>query len=1025
LKAVSLFQMKLQTPRRMLAGLASVAILIGSTTFGAAEAQVNQPQTETIFQPAGSAQPTAAPTPSKPAGFAAPAPKASPATAALNGLTLPGGIKADEVKIVPAGSNPITQIPNFEIPQTPETIEKVDKFEAEGEKWFSKRMMDKALEAWQQAYGLSMEMKYIEGQGRSLTDMCRVYIERGEFTKAKYMGENAIEVLAQSSDKKALGRARIQLARTYFGLDNAVWAGQQLDEALKILTSSDVYSNSSEAAEALMLAGSVLVKIKKLKEALQFYEAAANYYAQASDQPRAVGTRVTIASFMDEFGFYTAALEEANKAISVARSAPQDIATNVAALAALGMAQYDMCEYANARKSYEDALRLVQKVKIEEVPLGPRTYVDLGYGCSLAATGDLDMAKQVIERTLTPLKQIGSTHGQATALNVLGTIEALQGQNAKAIAYFQQSLDMQNIITPRQPKLNIIVLQNMAAAESRSGDNRNAKMHLGFAFQLLKNFKSGLLEARTSSSLAEVYLKLSNPEKAQEFVKHAIEVGEKVSDDASLWRDYTLLAKMQINDGLINESKESIASALSHFRSPQAGAFQTPDRLEFVSSREDLGEQLVALLARNGNGEQALLTAEQLKEESFNNDWHRRGGQVKPDDRDIYTELTTQRAHLFAAEATDDPTAMLRDWKDWLGRFRALVADNKPLARLVAPVPTTVQEVLKAVKHSQNTLIEYLVGSDSSVAFTVEPNGRITATVLAVTRKQLEAQVTALFASPTGSVQESQKTRLLLQALYNELMPASLRNYLPKNADQMITIIPDGILFNLPFAALIDQQGRYLVEHYTMTLASSVGMFIDSPPRISEEFSMIVASAPNTSAGQAEASMITNALSGQRVTRLFGKDADLNSLQEQARGKSTVHLMNNMPMSSNPMSAVVPLVSNQDDAGRRVTASKLFASTLNNDLVVLSGTSINAKDVQGTAVKLFSRGLNYAGARNILMSLWTEPDPERTQELVEFYRNEQAGMSQAQSLRKAQLLALSRDPSPRSWAAFQLLGPGF
>lgn len=1003
MKAVSRFQKKLQEPRRISAVLVSFAALLNGTAYGAAAAQTQT----TIVQQSPARTPVAG------------------TANAVKPFAVPG-LKPEDVKVVPAGTSAITQIPNYEIPQSPETIEKVEKCEAEGERWFAQHMMDKALEAWQRGYGLSMEMKYTEGQGHALINMCRVYVERGEFTKAKYMGENAVEVLVDTSDRKALGRARIQLARAYFGLQNAVAAGAQLDDALKILTSSSTYSNSSEAAEALMLSGSVLIKINRLKDALQFYEAAANYYEQASDQPRAVATRITIASFMDEFGFYMAALEEANKAVSVAHSAPQDLPTNMAALGALGMAQYDLCEYSNARKTYEDALKIAQKLKITEVPLSPRAYIDLGYGCSLAATGDLDMGKQVIERTLPSLKQIGSAHGQAEALNTLGTAEELQGQHTKAAAFFQQSLDMQNIITPRQPKLNIIVLQNIAAVESRSGDNRNAKMHLNFALQLLKNYKSELLTARTYCSLAEVALKMTNPAKAEENVRQAIEIGESINDDASLWRDYTLLAKMQLANDQTKEANESIASALSHFRSPQAGAFPLPDRLGFVSAREDLGEQLVALLARSGNGEQALLTAEQLKEEAFNNEWHRRGGQVKPDDKDIYTELTIQRAHLFAAEANGDPKGTLKDWKEWLGRFRALVVDNKPLARLVAPVPTTAQEVLKSVKHSQNTLIEYLVGADSSVAFTVESNGRITATVLSVTRKQLQSQVSALFASPTGTPADSQNARRLLQALYNELMPASLRTYLPKSSDQMVTIIPDEVLFNLPFAALIDQQGKFLVERYTMTLASSIGMFIDSPPKYSDEFSMVYASGSNSTAGQSEASMITNALSSQRVTRLFGKDADLNALQEQARGKTIVHLASSVAMSSNPMSALVPLISKeQPDAGRRVTASNLFASNLSNDLVVLSGTSINVKDVQGSAVKLFSRGLNYAGARNILMSLWQEPDPERTQELVEFYRNEQAGMSQAQSLRKAQMLALSRDPSPRSWAAFQLLGPGF
>jgi CHAT domain-containing protein len=103
----------------------------------------------------------------------------------------------------------------------------------------------------------------------------------------------------------------------------------------------------------------------------------------------------------------------------------------------------------------------------------------------------------------------------------------------------------------------------------------------------------------------------------------------------------------------------------------------------------------------------------------------------------------------------------------------------------------------------------------------------------------------------------------------------------------------------------------------------------------------------------------------------------------------------------------------------------LFELNLPSDLAVLSASSVNAKDYRGTGVQVFTRGLNYAGVRNVLMSLWVAPDPQRTSQLVDFYRSHNKGLSQAASLRKAQMLALSKDPSPRSWAAFQLLGPGF
>ena len=88
-------------------------------------------------------------------------------------------------------------------------------------------------------------------------------------------------------------------------------------------------------------------------------------------------------------------------------------------------------------------------------------------------------------------------------------------------------------------------------------------------------------------------------------------------------------------------------------------------------------------------------------------------------------------------------------------------------------------------------------------------------------------------------------------------------------------------------------------------------------------------------------------------------------------------------------------------------------------------STINARDIKGSSISVFSRGLNYAGIRNILLGLWLPPDAARLGVLQEFYRQKQSGLNQARALRKAELAAIAKDPAPRSWAAFQLFGPGY
>ncbi len=336
-----------------------------------------------------------------------------------------------------------------------------------------------------------------------------------------------------------------------------------------------------------------------------------------------------------------------------------------------------------------------------------------------------------------------------------------------------------------------------------------------------------VLECRTMFSLGEVMLKLADTQVAQARLKDSVTLATRIQDDATLWRAYTLLAKIAQNE---TEPEvpvtELLKSALSHFRSPQAGVFPSPERLGYPTTRQDLGEQLVALLAKHKMSQEALIAAEQLKDELFIVEWNRRGGKVKPEDADIYNDLMTMRAHLHVCEDGSPPSSLMKEWQKWIERFRQLVADNRRLARLIAPLPNSAEQILVSVRNNKATMIDYLVGANSSVVFTMDGTGRFSATVIPVGQARLKDRVNALVNGMRAEVSQSAdpqaSERMLLQTLYKELIPPAVSACLPANPEQMVVIVPDGVLYNLPFAALIDDKGKYLIEaphadHGTLT----------------------------------------------------------------------------------------------------------------------------------------------------------------------------------------------------------------
>ncbi len=906
-----------------------------------------------------------------------------------------------------------------EKPRTQESMDQIFAMEKEGQAFLSKSEFSKALTKFQDMYALCKEVKYGDGEGRALERMASLYLAKSEKSRAKSLVENAMEVLSTSQDKKSLGRARVTAAQVYLALDNPLWALRQLDEAMKDFNSAAVTDND-EAARAMLLAAELAVKTDQPKEAIQFYRSAAVYFGQCGNHGMEVNLHNTAAGMLQEAGLLAASLEEAQKAVSIARSEKNDVML-AAALTQQASSQYGLCEYMNARKSLEEILNL----KIDKQPNVAFAVITEAYGHALGATGSMDHAKTCLEKSWKILKEGGAPVHRAQVLNGLGVLNSLSGNYGIAIEQLRQALDAQSVVGKGKEKFGLMISQNIASALSRSGENRKAKDELEGVLRTMSKLKSPNPQVlgQIYASLGEVCLHLKEIPQADAYLKRSIEVASKINDDATLWRNYTNQARLQTALG--ESAAEALASAASCFRSPQAGVFTTVESNPFPSTRDELSSELINLLLSNNMVEQAFITAEQVKEEGFINEWQKNGGEVKPHDRELYNDLVQQRAHLHAAEGTSTPDQMLKKWQDWMRRHQVLAADNRELARLISPVPLNLSELVGKAQENQATVLDYLVGPKQSFVFIIDRQGRLGAAKLAVGRDQLKAQINAMLStSQKSGPEQRQSEKRILQVLFNELVPEHVARFLPANPDQLVLFVPDSVLFNLPFAALVDAQGRYLVETHTLTTLPAVLSFLDNGVGYGVDQALVFnASSDSGESRQAlEESELSNMFADQLV-KLVGQDADLSQLQERAKSNAVFHFSAPLLLQDNNLlSSALPMTTQGKD--KKVTAESLFKLNLPSDLAVWSGTTVNPKDSQGGGIKVLSRGLAYAGVRNVLLSLWVEQNPQRTEELLEFYKGRQQGLTQAQSLRKAQLIALSKNPSPRAWAAFALIGIG-
>ncbi len=263
--------------------------------------------------------------------------------------------------------------------------------------------------------------------------------------------------------------------------------------------------------------------------------------------------------------------------------------------------------------------------------------------------------------------------------------------------------------------------------------------------------------------------------------------------------------------------------------------------------------------------------------------------------------------------------------------------------------------------------------------------------------------------------------------------------------------MPHGPLFALPFAALLDEQGRYLLERYALhsVPAAAVLGATFRPPRtppaarsyllvgdpvrlaISPEGRVL----PRLPGSRAEVSEIARQAQPGAATLLLGAEASEAAVRALAPGKSVVHFATHgVVRDDEPFESFLAL-SNRD----RLTAREVYGLTLDSDLVVLSGCRTARGRITGDGIVGLTRGFFYAGTPSVVASVWDVADRPTQLLMTAFYRALGGPGDKATALRSAQLSLLralrrgevkvrtrlgliTLPPHPVFWAGFVLQG---
>ncbi len=285
-------------------------------------------------------------------------------------------------------------------------------------------------------------------------------------------------------------------------------------------------------------------------------------------------------------------------------------------------------------------------------------------------------------------------------------------------------------------------------------------------------------------------------------------------------------------------------------------------------------------------------------------------------------------------------------------------------------------------------------------------------------------------------------------------------------ATRDILLSPDGQLNVVPFAALVDDQGKFLVESYTITYLTTGRdlLRIAAPPAVTSQRALVVA-APTFGSTDEDGGVdqrrsfdLSDTFwpplpgtveEGTALKKLFGADAVVmgdaanESALKRVRGPLVLHvathgffLKDEEPSEDAPptpaaaenpllrsglaLSGANRLASGKDDG----VLTALEASGLDlagTQVVVLSACETGLGEVHnGEGVYGLRRAFVIAGAESQLISLWEVSDNSTRDLMLGYYDRLARGAGRTEALRAAQLALLgSKDyRHPFFWAAF-------
>ena len=894
-----------------------------------------------------------------------------------------------------------------------------------------------------------------QGEAADYGNLANVFQSLGDYDQAKECIEKAIAISRDICDREYEAASYANLANVFkiFGkYDKAIEYNKKAIEMFK-------ESGDREGAENVAICygnlGTVFQSLSEYTKAKEYHEKALEIRKEIGHKEGEAADYINLGTLLCSKGECHKAKEYFFKALPITKEIANE-AKEASCYGHIGSVFASLCKYATAKEYLEKGLEINKKIGHKQGEAA--CYIDLGN--VFVSLGEYDTAKEYYEKALAITKETGHREGEATCYGRLGNLFHSLYDNSMATDYYKKGLAIGKETGNR--KVEASCYGNLGDAFCSLGEYATSRKCLEKALEISKEIGDREGEGRCYGSLGGVLSHLNDHDKALKYTEKALSLSKETGDIKLQASSNGNLGCVYLDLGEYAKAKQCYerALALNKEIGNIEGELRNNAILSLVMLVEGKIEETKAHLLTS------IHKCERMRSFFEENERYK----ILLVDEYFYLYqflsylLCITRNHLEGLQVVE------------LGRARALV--QLMSAQYSVDEPISIHSLHKfsnnigILKKENNCACLYISSFREMLLFWVFKAG-----ILVDFRRinvndcwENKETVRNLFVSEVFAVRAFRKFHVVVPELCED------RSWFSSNADHPepdraarlpvhpnptlsecykmiiapvidlldgtteIIIVPDPVLFKVPFAALPDKGGSYLSETFRIRIVPSLttlNLIHNSPADYHSQTGALMVGDPDVGwvlykgskvyrsslpFAREEARMLGRILGAET---LLGKEATKQAVLHSIHSKSLVHFAahGNPKTGEIYLARPISIDGTPQEEDYLLTMADISKVQLRAKLVVLSCCHTTDGEIRAEGVVGMARAFLGSGARSVLAARWAVDDEATMHFMFRFYYHLVRGESASESLHKTMKWMRAGPYSKvQQWAPFMLIG---